>query len=71
MRGIKAKPHDLNGVSGLIPKQVKDQLRQSGIIQKKSMDGALQHCKTLVLLQPSTSQLSVELLTSSSHVPLT
>eukprot|EP00943_MAST-04B_sp_MAST-4B-sp1_P008493 g8493.t1 len=48
MRGIKAKPQHLNGVSGLIPKQVKDQLRQAGIIQKKSMDGALQHCKALV-----------------------
>ena len=33
---------------GLIPQQVKEQIRQSGIVQKKSMDGALQHCKTLV-----------------------
>ena len=48
LRGIAAKPHDLNGVSGLIPQQVKEQIRQSGIVQQKSMDGALQHCKTLV-----------------------
>ena len=46
--GIAAKPQDLNGISALVPQEVKDQLRQSGIIERKSMDGALQKCKTLV-----------------------
>ena len=47
-RGIAAKPQNLNGISALVPQEVKDQLRQSGIIERKSMDGALQKCKTLV-----------------------
>ena len=33
-RGIAAKPQNLNGISALVPQEVKDQLQQSGIIER-------------------------------------
>lgn len=46
--GIVAKPQELNGIKSYIPDSVKEELRENKIIDRKSMDSAMQKCKQLV-----------------------